>query len=168
MKLLKETTTILKELHQVEVDAFYAYKQAIDHIENRHIASELKKFRQEHEEHIETLEDLLMINNEKVPIPSKDVKGFILEGMTMVRSLMGDKQALLAMKQNEELTNQAYKKALEKIATSDPRIMDILIKNYQDEQEHMHFIIAELEHFDEKMEHIERADSQKGETTHLH
>lgn len=168
MQLLKETVTQLKELHQLEVDAFYAYKQAIDHIESRHISSKLKEFQTEHEEHIEMLEDLLMVNNEKIPTPKKDVKGFIIEGMTMMRSLLGDKQALMAMKMNEEMTNLAYKKALEKVATTDPRIMDILVKNLQDEQEHMHFIISELEHFDEKMSYIERAKTEDNQSTHLH
>jgi hypothetical protein len=58
--------------------------------------------------------------------------------MTALRSMMGDEQALKAMKGNEELTNKKYSEALDENLPAD--VMEVVRRNYQDEVRHLAYI----------------------------
>jgi hypothetical protein len=57
--------------------------------------------------------------------------------MTAIRSAIGEKNALGAMKSNEELINQAYKKAINEHLPEYAK--KIIHKNYEDEKRHLSY-----------------------------
>ena len=133
----------LKNLVQLDFDAVQAYEQAIGSIEEEPIRNTLMSFKTDHERHINDLSELLQQFNENPPERSRDVKGFILEGMTAVMGAAGTKSALTAMKANENLINQMYSDALEKEMPTE--VNEVLRRNYEDERRHLAFIERALD-----------------------
>src|SRR4051812_42483132 len=100
----------LKSLIQLDIDAVFAYGQAIDKIEEQQIRDELKRFQAQHEHHITALSAKVRELGGEPPERSRDFKGFLIEGFTAMRSLTGTKGALNAMETNEKITNKTYEK----------------------------------------------------------
>ncbi|MCO4755477.1 MAG: DUF892 family protein [Bacteriovoracaceae bacterium] len=140
-KLIKRLTS----LHQLDVDAIHAYDEAIKRMENTHVKQKLQEYKHDHEMHLDNLEELIISKGGERPNRKRDMKGMLLEGMTLLRSSMGDEQALKAMKQNEELTNKKYLEALQEFS-SDPDCMKVLEHNYADERKHLTFIKETLDY----------------------
>ncbi len=98
----------------------------------------LTSFRQDHERHIADLaravRDLGGTPVEQRP----DLKGFLLEGFTAIRSKMGLAGALKAMHLNEQLTNRRYNEARNRPVPAQAK--SILDRNYEDERRHIEYI----------------------------
>lgn len=141
----KEMLKKLRKLHQLDFDAVKAYEEAIERISNPRIKQQLTEYKNEHIEHLERLEQLIVAKGDKKPERKRDLKGILIEGMTLLRSAMGDEQALKAMKQNEEVTNKKYSEAL-KDFHSDKEAMKVINRHYADEKKHLAFIKEALEH----------------------
>ncbi|MDP2341598.1 MAG: DUF2383 domain-containing protein [Deltaproteobacteria bacterium] len=135
----------LKDVVQLDVDAVYAYSQAIDGIDSMHsdIKSQLMLFRSDHERHVTELGAMLLAGGHTPPESKRDFKGFLIEGMTAIRAAIGTKQALKAMRQNEILTNRKYDEALgfEGLPES---IREILLRGREDERLHLDYIQAAI------------------------
>ncbi|MBC76625.1 MAG: ferritin [Halobacteriovoraceae bacterium] len=134
----------LNKLHQVDVDAIHAYKEAIDRIDNYRIREQLKDFKLEHERHLDDLERLIQSKGGEVPSRKRDVKGVLINGMTVLRSSVGDEQALKAMRQIGEFTNKHYFEAVKEL-NQDEECMRVIEKNFADEKRHFTFIKETLE-----------------------
>ena len=76
------------------------------------------------------------------PKSHPDFKGPFIQGMTAIRALMGNEQALRAMKSNEELTNRVYAGALMMALPTDVELL--VRRNYQDEVRHLAWISQAL------------------------
>ena len=94
------------------------------------------------------MEELIVKLGGTRPDRDQDVKGYLIEGMTKLRSALGEKQALKAMKQNEEITNKRYQKALDKFrdASVGHEVIDLVSKNREDERKHLDFIKEVIDH----------------------
>ncbi len=68
----------------------------------------------------------------------RDAKGFLIEGMTAVMSKVGTRGALMAMTENELLTNLKYK--LASGGDFSPDVLQLIKRNYADEKRHLGFI----------------------------
>lgn len=134
----------LKDLVQLDYDAIQAYDQATARIEEDHIRHTLVSFRSDHERHITELSQFILDYGETPPDRSRDFKGFILEGMTSIQSMLGTKAALLAMKTNERLINRRYRKALDSL-TMPTVVRNAVLKNFEDEKRHLAFIERAIE-----------------------
>lgn len=143
----KNPVKTLESLYQLDVDAIHAYNQAIDKIENIELRDRLTEYRDDHEAHLGKLEGLITQRGGDIPSRDKDLKGHLIEGMTSLRSSMGDEQAMKAMRQNEVITNKKYKAAVEELR-NEPEILEVLNRNYADEQKHLSFIEQALSHFE--------------------
>lgn len=132
----------LEDVLQVDVDAVEAYNEAIEKVESQEIRTRLSAFRDDHQRHISELSEAIRSMGMERPEREKGVKGTLLEGMTALRSAMGDEQALKAMRQNEVITNRAYERALEDVWTGDARA--ILERGYADERTHLQWIENQL------------------------
>jgi uncharacterized protein (TIGR02284 family) len=128
----------LSSLMQLDIDASYAYGQAIDNIKDPAIKNELIMFRDDHERHITDLSLAITNLGGTPPARSRDFKGFLIEGFTALRSMMGTEGALKAMQGNEQLTNKMYSNALS--LDLSPAVRDIVERNYRDEQRHLAYI----------------------------
>lgn len=124
-------------LAQLDVDAVLAYEQALKNIDDGETAilEALESFKADHVRHIDDLSEVVRGLGETPPEFSRDLKGLVIEGMTALMSKVGTRSALLAMTQNEMLTNSSYKAALE---MEMPRAAKLVIeRNYADEQRHI-------------------------------
>lgn len=140
----------LKSLVQLDIDASLAYEKAIQGIEPEHpqVKSNLQQFKADHERHILDLSNVLNALGHEAPEYKRDIKGVLLEGMTAMRSAMGTRQALKAMRQNEMLTNAKYEKAT-KLETLPGEIRAIIVRAHEDERTHLAYIEQILEAFEQ-------------------
>lgn len=135
----RELTEKLGDLVHLDSDAVEAYNEAIEKSDDQEVRSQLSQFRDDHQRHITQLQQLIAQMGGTAPEQRKDIKGFLVEGMTALRSSMGTEQAMKAMRQNEVLTNRGYKDAIEE-HTWPSEAMTILQSNYSDEQRHLEWI----------------------------
>jgi len=136
---------ILIDLAQLDIDAVEAYHQALERIDNKPIFDEINKFKNDHVRHIEELSALITKFGGAPPEKSKDIKGYLIEGFTALRSITGTEGALNAMETNEKVTNAKYKEAIEKNLNYPAEIMEVLQRNYSDERHHLSYIQDQLE-----------------------
>ncbi|RJP19822.1 MAG: ferritin-like domain-containing protein [Candidatus Abyssobacteria bacterium SURF_5] len=139
----KETAKKLSSLVQLDIDAEYAYGQAIDEIKEWPIKNRLIEFRDDHKRHVAELSVAIRELGETPPEYKRDTKGFLLEGFTAIRSKTGTEGALKAMRSNEKTTNKSYNKARSWDVT--PSIKALIEKNYEDERRHLEYIETALE-----------------------
>jgi uncharacterized protein (TIGR02284 family) len=133
----------LISLVQLDIDAYFAYEAAIDTAESDTVRLTLSKFKKDHKQHIENLRQVIERLGGTSPEMSPDLKGYLIEGVTKLRGLMGTKSTLLAMQKNEELTTVTYCKALG--WNLPPDIRAIIDKNFKDESNHLQVITQNIE-----------------------
>lgn len=140
----KETAKKLNSLIQLDADAVNAYNQAIEEIKDADVRGTIESYREDHERHIAVLSSIVEDMGEEPEKPSKDLKGFLLQGFTKIRSMGGTEAALSAMESNEKLTNKKYSEATGWDVS--PEVLDVIIANYEDEKEHLAYIQKHLGH----------------------
>ena len=134
----KEMAKELFDLAQLDVDAMHAYSTAISSIDVPMVRETMIRFREDHERHVNQLSVTIRNFGGTPPSLSPDFKGFMIQGMTAVRSATGTEGALMAMKTNEALTNRTYARALKLGFPAD--VLELLQRNFVDEQRHLHTI----------------------------
>lgn len=139
----KEIAQKLGSLVQLDIDASHAYGQAIEKIDVPSIRTQIGEFRKDHERHITDLSSLIRDLGEKPPEYSRDFKGFLIQGMTALRSVTGIEGALKAMRTNEQLTNKTYAEAMTWSLPGDAKAM--VDRNFKDEQRHLDYIEKTLQ-----------------------
>jgi uncharacterized protein (TIGR02284 family) len=138
----KEIADYLTKLIHLDYDAVLAYEQAIDSVEDPGIKRNFQQFKSDHERHISDVSSMIRSFGEEPAEPSRDIKGFFIEGFTAIRSTTGTDGALKAMETNEKLTNKKYKEAAE--MEMPLHVKDLMQRNYEDEQVHLTFIEQQL------------------------
>jgi rubrerythrin len=136
-----EEQTIAKRLialAQLDIDAVHAYTQAIEEIDLPKVRDELEGFCADHLRHIDELSALIISMDAEPPQYKKDFKGYLIEGMTALRSATGTAGALKAMRMNEKLTNARYEAALDGELPDD--VLTVVRANLEDERRHLRFI----------------------------
>lgn len=128
----------LKDLAQLDIDAIRAYQQAIDNIDDFTIKSRLTEFQQDHRRHVTDLTPFVIRFGDKPPADKPDMKGFLIQGMTAIRSKMGTEQALKAMQSNERLTNRNYGQAVSMPWPADVQL--VVQRCADDERRHLEYI----------------------------
>lgn len=131
----EEIARKVRSLIQLDVDAIHAYQQAIDKITVPLIKEQLRRYKDDHERHVRELSERLSALGEEPPRPSPDLKGYLIEGFTALRSMTGTEGALKAMKTNEQLTNRRYDEARHMAAPAE--LHALLEANYEDERRHL-------------------------------
>lgn len=134
----REIAAELAALVQLDVDAVLAYDRAIEAIGDGPIATELARFKLDHQRHVLELSQALLDRNVRPPEAKPDMKGTILGSVTGLRARLGTEQALRAMRPNEELTTTTYARMLAKPFPDD--VLEIVRRNYADEQRHLAWI----------------------------
>src|SRR6185503_20711336 len=97
----------LNKLIQLDFDASCTYREALLHVDDADVRSDLHAFLGDHERHVMELTSIIR-DLGGTPIEAhRDFKGVILEGMTRLRS-RGTLGTLRAMRTNEKVTNRGY------------------------------------------------------------
>jgi len=130
----------LSDLAQLDIDAVNAYETALRKIDDKEIHRTIDQFRQDHLRHVDDLNNVIVKLGGKAAEFSKDLKGYLIDGMTALRSVTGTKGALKAMETNEIITNKNYSESLNDNVDFSEEIRGLLQKNYNDEQRHLAFI----------------------------
>lgn len=132
----------LKKLHQLEVDANNAYETAIEHLRDDVIKSNIANFKKDHERHLTEIEQQLTQRNVPIPKRTKDFKGYLIDGMTLLRSAISDNQALKAMKQNEETVYDMYEECYHDMKQHNMDVASMIRKALNDESRHYNYILT--------------------------
>lgn len=128
----------LNALIKVDVDAIEAYSQAIKHIKYDDIKDRLSDFQDDHRNHVENLSAVVREFGGEPAKPTPDLKGYLIEGFTALRSVTSTKGALEAMESNEKLTNKKYEEAA--ALPLPPHVHKIILSNLSQEERHLHYI----------------------------
>jgi uncharacterized protein (TIGR02284 family) len=142
----KTKETILNNLIQLDIDAYHAYEEAINHIKENKIKQQLVGFQEDHARHIRDLAALLKRMGGTPIKNSQDFKGYVIEAVTKLRSIIGTESALKAMLSNETLTNKKYAEALAEALElgSTKEMCDLIRDNLHDEKRHYEYIKTSL------------------------
>lgn len=101
---------LLCDLIALDHDAIEAYQAAVDRVQDYMVQQQLRAFMADHERHVRELSDLVRAHG-GTPPAGGDFKRVLTKGKVVIGNLMGDRGILMAMRSNEEDTNQAYDQA---------------------------------------------------------
>ncbi|WP_438027294.1 ferritin-like domain-containing protein [Sorangium sp. So ce233] len=121
----------------LDMSAAEAYGVALGACRAPELKKQLASFREDHERHVRELSAALGV----APPEQPDERGMAIRRYTEL-SAREDRTALVAMRGNEELTNDAYASAL---ASELPDEVRRLVEaNWQDERRHIRWITEEI------------------------
>jgi uncharacterized protein (TIGR02284 family) len=135
----EEIVKKLKALVHLDIDAWHAYAQANEKLDDIGVRHQFEKYQADHERHVNELSDLIRDLGAEPPEFSRDFKGFLIEGWTVLRSITGTQGVLAAMETNEGLTTRRYAEAAELPFPAD--INAVVASNYEDEKDHLAYIV---------------------------
>lgn len=102
---------LVKDLIYLEHDAIAAYDATIQRLDNPEAKSQVSNFRQDHQQHLATLEEMARELNIEAP-SGGDMKKMLTTGKVALADMVGGDGAILkAMKTNEDDTVTAYERA---------------------------------------------------------
>lgn len=137
--LLKQLVALV----HVDIDAWHAYGHAIRHVELDLVKHQLQKFQEDHERHVKEWCDAISKFGGEPPPFSRDLRGFVMEGVTAIRSVTGTEGALKAIRLNEVHTNGRYDE--QEWIHMPPELRELLHKNQQDEHRHLQYVEQAIE-----------------------
>jgi uncharacterized protein (TIGR02284 family) len=132
----------LSNLVQLDIDAVHAYSQALKEIDDPIIKDRLRKFQDDHHDHISGLSEHIEKLGGQAPSRSQDFKGYVIEAFAAIRSFTGQKGALKALKSTEEITNRYYGEVVSSSASADTK--EMLRAYFSDEKVHLEYITSNL------------------------
>ncbi|MDI1446837.1 ferritin-like domain-containing protein [Polyangium sp. 6x1] len=126
----------LNELIELDLACIAAYEIARAVSRDEEIQGKFSEFQEDHLRHVRELSE--HVRRAGVTPPTElDTKGLVIRGFTMLAS-QEDRTAVLAMRGNEELSNNAYASALQ--AGLPEEIRSLVASNFEDERRHMSWI----------------------------
>lgn len=142
---LEQTVVELNELLHLDCETAGAYASALSAIAEAPIRQALEVFQADHERHVVSLHAIVLRCGGE---PAAEVgthggvKGLWRRGLVRLAGLMGTEQALRALLSIERVTNDTYARKMQ--AELPPDILDVLRRNYGDEQRHFTWIDSAL------------------------
>ncbi len=138
----KSFVAALDALLELDYDVIEACKAAIERVDDETDKEQLRAFVADHELHTVELAPVLSRLG-GTPSSGPDVRQWLTKGKVVVLGLAGVHAVLLAMKTNEEDTNTAYERMLQRDDVP-PDVRPILERSLADEQRHKAWIEARL------------------------
>lgn len=129
---------LLSHLMQLDQAAMEGYRIASESVEDSQYRSQLQAFRADHARHLRELGPLVRQLGGEPPAGGKI---HLLAGMVRLPEGEGDEAILLALKNNEDGTGQAYRDALER--APDPA-RDVIARGAEDEKRHARWLAIAL------------------------
>jgi hypothetical protein len=123
----------LVELIALDLACAAAYGVAGGVCKDEEITNKLGEFQSDHERHVRELGEFVRRAGREPPA-ELETKGVIIQGFTTLAA-QEDRTAVLAMRGNEELSNNAYASALG--ADLPEEVSELVRANFEDERRHM-------------------------------
>jgi rubrerythrin len=133
-----EMMAALKNLVLLDLAAVDAYQVASNASARGELKDQLASFRADHERHARELSEWMRSNGEEPP-QGLDDTGAVIKRYTEL-SAREDRGAILAMRGNEELTNNAYYSALRGDLELPHDLRSLVESNFEDERRHINWI----------------------------
>ena len=139
----QEVAEKLSSLMKLDQDAIQAYTRAIESVKHRDLRNSLRRFRADHEHHVQGYRTTIRTLGAEAPEATPDVRGVFLEGMTAIQSKMGEWGTLKACETGEKYVNYKYNQAANEDFPPDAKSM--IEGNYADEKRHLSYIQERLQ-----------------------
>ncbi len=128
----------LNSLIELDFDAIAAHDAAIDRVSGIDDKNQLGGFRADHERHTRDLAQHVVKLGGKAK-EKGDAKAMLTKGKVVIAGLANEKAVFVAMKTNEDDTNQAYENATSRHDCPED-VMATLQRNLTDERRHRAWI----------------------------
>ena len=153
--------TQLDKLILLDFDAACTYHEALLHVDDPAVRSDLHGFLGDHERHVMELSSIIRDLGGTPVVAHRDLTGAMLETMTRMRS-RGTLGALRAMRMTERLTNRRYDRTCDVYM---PPIAQLLVlENCDDERRHLAAIEAHIDRLTgENYYDLDRIDREASE-----
>lgn len=137
-----ELAKTLRELAQVDIDTVHTYNRVLDEISDEIVRARLAEFRDNHVKHIADLSHEIRSLGGQPPELTKDFKGYVIEAFAALRTAVGMKSAMKALKTAEKINYKHYGDIVSKDAPSG--LKELLRKHFTDEKIHLDYIDSNL------------------------
>jgi hypothetical protein len=135
-------TDYLRSLLELEYDALAAYDAAIARLQAPALKLRFQEFRADHQRHVHDIAAFLASRGIRAP-HGPDAKALLTGGKVVVGNWMGDRGVVSAMLSNENDTNAAYERGLERSDLT-AELGFLLGRNLDDEQRHRLWMSEQL------------------------
>jgi uncharacterized protein (TIGR02284 family) len=146
----KDIAALLNALIELDLDAVEAYEAAIDRLDDEDDKASYRAFMVDHQRHVSELQPFVQELGEK-PADRPDAKQVLTKGKVVMAGLIGDRLIHLAMKTNEDDTNTAYDRSINRDDIPS-HIKGVLLRNREDERRHRDYIERRLRAYESKDE----------------
>jgi len=147
----KDLAKLLNALIELDFDAIEAYKAAIQRLNDVNDKSQLSSFLGDHQRHVSELQPLVEAMGQEAA-KRADVKQILAKGKVVIAGLVGDRMILMAMKSNEDDTNTAYERAVNRNDLPE-NLREVLVRNLGDERRHREYLERRLEESSQRPVH---------------
>ncbi|MDB6096309.1 MAG: hypothetical protein JWM09_587 [Francisellaceae bacterium] len=137
-----DTAKELIHLAQWEIDNAYILSHASLNLENEQLRDKILAIRQDCEQNIHQLRELIHKAGREAPPYSRDFKGFFMQGYTTMRGLLSDKGLLAALHTNMQLSTNAFGNACKLHLPEE--IKEIVKRIYENKQKQSNEILSML------------------------
>ncbi len=145
--LTEEMTEVvdgLNDLLQLDHDAIGAYEVAIEKLEDRGHASQIRGFKRDHERHIESLNKMILSLG-GAPKNEPHGTGPLKQALQGLGGVAGDKGILMAWRTNELQVRSKYDRYASMANAWPSEVKRIIDENALDEERHYHWVAEALE-----------------------
>lgn len=156
----KDLLEMLQDLVKLDLAAAEAYQEAVERLDNPIYKQQLAAFMRDHERHVEELTPVVRTMGGEPP-DDAGAKEWLTEGKVALSSLGGDKSILKAMKSNENDTNIAYERCLDRAPLEARGIIE---RGLADERRHREWILQQLGEEEASETHrVQRDETRPGQ-----
>lgn len=139
----ENTAHKLNALIHLEIDVVKCYEQALRHVDDDGLLSEIARIKADNERHILELSEVMRSLGHAPPHFVRDAKGLLMAGLAAIRAASGAEGAIKAMRGNARLLDETYEHAMN---WELPIEVQAQLQGYQsDEKRHVEMFEQELE-----------------------
>jgi uncharacterized protein (TIGR02284 family) len=144
---LKDTIKELQALVQHEIDYSFILSQAISSIKDASLKGKLSSFKEDTEGHIRELSDMTRKLGGEPPAYSRDFKGLVMQGYTVIRGLTSDTGVMKALHTNNKIILNAYERA-KNLSIPLNLVVDVksvINRLYQDHEQTYEYLVGQIQ-----------------------
>ena len=156
----RNIAALLTGLVELDFDAIEAYRVALPRLDRVEFREQFAEFMADHARHVRELSALMQQAGWQAP-QSADLKQFVTKGKVLLGNLVGGDRAILAaMSTNEDDTNRAYERGVDRLDLP-ADLRGVLEHGLADERRHQAWIEQRLAVMEDEEETLARNDDER-------